>query len=96
MSERVLHEFSQRITRAKTLLDNTKSQNTALKKEALKLEREDSLPFFFSYLFIGIWGSSKCQKERWTYGGKPQKSISCHKECQWSRYREESWESFFE
>jgi len=40
MSERVLHEFSQRITRAKTLLDNTKSQNTALKKEALKLERE--------------------------------------------------------
>ena len=39
MSERVLHEFSQRITRAKTLLDSTKSQNTALKKEALKLER---------------------------------------------------------
>lgn len=44
MSERVLNEFSQRITRAKTLLDSTKNQCTALKKEALKLERVRIFP----------------------------------------------------
>ena len=41
MSEKVLHEFSQRITRAKMLLDGTKSQCSSLKKEALRLEKVD-------------------------------------------------------
>jgi len=39
MTEKILHEFSTRITRAKTLLDTTKQQCALLKKEALRLEK---------------------------------------------------------
>jgi len=40
MSEKVLQEFSTRLLKAKSLLDNTKNQCLVLKKEALKLEKE--------------------------------------------------------
>lgn len=39
MTEKILHEFSTRITRAKTVLDTTKHQCSLLKKEALRLEK---------------------------------------------------------
>ena len=39
MSDKVLQEFSTRLLKAKSLLDNTKSQCMALKKEAVKLEK---------------------------------------------------------
>lgn len=39
MSEKVLQEYSQRIFRAKTLLETTKAQCTALRKEGLRLEK---------------------------------------------------------
>ena len=39
MSDKVLQEFSTRLLKAKSLLDNTKSQCVALKKEAIKFEK---------------------------------------------------------